>query len=155
MTDCDTLVELLRFRAQQQPNKCAYTFLVNGETEVVHLTYEELDQQARTIAAFLQKLELKEERAVLLYPPGLEYIAAFFGCLYAGVVAVPAYPPRPNRSMSRLQAIAADAQAAVALTTTSLLTNIESQFAQNPEMTALRWLATDSIASGLAEAWQE
>lgn len=155
MTNCDNLVELLRFRAQQQPNKCAYTFLVNGETEVIHLTYEELDQQARTIAAFLQKLELKEERAVLLYLPGLEYIAAFFGCLYAGVVAVPAYPPRPNRSMSRLQAITADSQAAVALTTTSLLTNIESQFAQNPEMTVLRWLATDSIASGLAEAWQE
>ncbi|MFB2771430.1 fatty acyl-AMP ligase [Pelatocladus sp. BLCC-F211] len=155
MTDCDTLVDLLRFRAQQQPNKCAYTFLVNGETEIVHLTYKELDQQARTIAAFLQKLELKQERAVLLYLPGLEYIAAFFGCLYAGVVAVPAYPPRPNRSMSRLQAITVDAQAAVALTTTSLLTNIESQFAQNAERTALRWLATDSIASGLAEAWQE
>ena len=54
---------------------------------------------------------------MLLYPAGLEFIAAFFGCLYAGVVAVPVYPPRRNRSLIRIQAIADDAEAKVALTT--------------------------------------
>ena len=64
---------------------------------------------------------LEGERALLLYPAGLDFIAAFFGCLYAGVVAVPAYPPRRNRSLSRIQAIADDAEAKVALTTVQVL----------------------------------
>ena len=150
-----TLVDVLRYRAQYQPDQLAFTFLQNGEAEGGSLTYQELEQQARAIAAQLQSLGATGERALLLYPPGLEFITAFFGCLYAEVVAVPAYPPRRNQNMSRLQAIVADAQAAVILTTTSLLANIKSQFAQSPEMTALCCLATDSIANELVSNWQE
>jgi acyl-CoA synthetase (AMP-forming)/AMP-acid ligase II len=155
IAECSTLVELLRYRAFQQPDQLAYTFLLDGETETVRLSYRELDQQARAIAAKLQSLAGTGSRALLLYPPGLEFIAAFFGCLYAGVVAVPAYPPRRNQNISRLQAIVSDAQAAVALTTTSELTNIERRFAQDRELAALRWLVTDKIASNLASDWQE
>ena len=150
-----TLVDLLHYRGQCQPDKQAYIFLQNGETESGSLTYGELDKQARAIAAQLQSLRLKGERALLLYPSGLEFITAFFGCLYAGVVAVPAYPPRRNQNMSRLQALVIDAQATVALTTTSLLTNIENRLAQTPEFKALPCLATDNIASELAESWLE
>ena len=150
-----TWVDLLGYRAQNQSDKMAYTFLQDGETEAGRLTYKELDRQARAIAARLQSLDAPVSRALLLYPPGLEFIAAFFGCLYAGVVAVPAYPPRRNQNMSRLQAIIADAQATVALTTTSMLGNIEGCFAQNPELAELRWITTDQMASNLVEAWQE
>ncbi len=149
-----TLVDLLGYRAQNESKQTIYTFLQDGETEAGRLTYKELDRLARVIAARLQ-MDATASRALLLYPPGLEFIAAFFGCLYAGVVAVPAYPPRRNQNMSRLQAIVADAQATVALTTTSLLGNIEGCFAENPELTELRWIATDQIASDLAESWQE
>lgn len=145
IVECSTLVELLRYRAFHQPDQLAYTFLLDGETETVRLSYRELDQQAQAIAAKLQSLGGTGSRALLLYPPGLEFIAAFFGCLYAGVVAVPAYPPRRNQNISRLQAIVSDAQAAVALTTTSELTNIERRFAQNRELAALRWLVTDGM----------
>lgn len=155
IVECSTLVELLRYRAFHQPDQLAYTFLLDGETETVRLSYGELDRQARAIAAKLQSLGGTGSRALLLYPPGLEFIAAFFGCLYAGVVAVPAYPPRRNQNISRLQAIVSDAQAAVVLTTTSELTNIERRFAQNKELAALRWLVTDKIASNLASDWQE
>ncbi|MEH1967247.1 AMP-binding protein [Nostoc sp.] len=150
-----TLVDLLRFRALQDAKQTGYIFLRDGETASISLTYQELDEQAQAIAAYLQSLGATNKRALLIYPPGLELIAAFFGCLYAGVVAVPAYPCRPNQSMSRLQAIIADAQATLALTTTSLLTNIQSRFAQNPELAATRWLTTDSIANNWAAAWQE
>ncbi len=92
-----TLVELLRRRARHEPRRAAYTFLTDGEE--VHLTYGELDRRARAIAALLQEMGAGGERVLLLYPPGLDYIAAFFGCLYAGAVAVPAYPPRLNRSL--------------------------------------------------------
>ena len=111
------LVDLLRHRAAHQAQDWAFSYLVDGELEEIHWTYEELDRRARAIGAWLQTQGLVGERALLLYPPGLDFIAAFFGCLYAGVVAVPAYPPRRNRSLSRMQAIADDAEAKVALTT--------------------------------------
>ena len=126
-----TFVDLLRYRALHQPDQIAFTFLQDGETELGSLTYQELDRQARAIAAMLQSLNAKDERALLLYPPGLEFICAFFGCLYAGAIAVPAYPPRPNRSISRVQAIVADAQARFALTAKSLLTSVESRLGES------------------------
>jgi acyl-CoA synthetase (AMP-forming)/AMP-acid ligase II/acyl carrier protein len=150
-----TLVDLLRHRALHQPAQLAFTFLQDGETESSSLTYQELDRSARAIATQLQSKGATGSLALLLYPPGLEFIAAFFGCLYAGTVAIPAYPPRRNQNMSRLQAIVASSQAAVALTTTSLLTNIREQFAQNPELAALRWLATDNLDSDQVLGWQE
>ena len=150
-----TLVDLLRHRSLHQPAQLAFTFLQDGETESSSLTYQELDRSARAIATQLQSLGASGSLALLLYPPGLEFIAAFFGCLYAGTVAIPAYPPRRNQNMSRLQAIVASSQAAVALTTTSLLTNIREQLAQNSELAALRWLATDNLASDQALGWQE
>ena len=144
-----TFVEVLRRRAENQPDRRAYTFLVDGETEEVHLTYGELDLRARAVAARLQALGLAGERALLVYPSGLEYLAGFFGCLYAGVVAVPAYPPRLNRSVSRLQSIVQDARVAVALTTSEL------RLAAAPELGMLRWVSTDELASDEAGDWRD
>jgi amino acid adenylation domain-containing protein/non-ribosomal peptide synthase protein (TIGR01720 family) len=150
-----TLNDLLRWRALEQPDRLAYSFLQDGETEEINLSYGELDRQARAIATWLRPLVAPGERVLLLYPPGLDYIAAFFGCLYAGAVAVPAYPPRRNRNLLRVQAIVADAQAAVALTTTSILARIAPLFSQNPYLEPLRWLTSDSLPVGLEDAWQE
>ncbi len=89
------------------------------------------------IAAALQAGSAAGERALLLYPPGLEYIAGFFGCLYAGVIAVPAYPPDPmrlERTLPRLRAIIRDAQARVVLTTSFILGMAEALFEQAPEL---------------------
>jgi amino acid adenylation domain-containing protein len=110
-----SLIQLLQTRAAQKPHNIAYIFLVDGEKQELHLSYGELDRQARVIAARLQALGLQGERGILLYPQGLDYIAAFFGCLYAGVIAVPAYPPRNKRHIPRLLAIIANCQAAVIL----------------------------------------
>lgn len=153
-----TLVELLRWRALHQSAQRAYTFLVDGEAEEVSLTYGELDHQARVIGAQLQRLGAAGERALLLYPPGLEYIAAFLGCLYAGVVAVPAYPPHParlDRTLPRLQAIVRDAGALVALTTTPILSMFESAAVQMPDFQRMRWVATDTLSDDLAQSWHE
>jgi acyl-CoA synthetase (AMP-forming)/AMP-acid ligase II len=156
LLNVSTLVELLCYRAISQPSQTAYTFLLDGETEEVNINYQELEQRARAIAAYLQSLNAKGERALLLYQPGLEYIAGFFGCLYAGVIAVPAYPPQFHRPMPRLQAILANAQATLVLTTKQIFTNVEKHlFAYSPELKALRWLATDSIPGNLEKQWQE
>src|ERR671918_1739794 len=93
-----TLVELLRWRALHQSERPAYTFLMHEEQKEIHLTYEELDCRARAIAALLQSPGTMGARALLLHPPGLDYIAALFGCLYAKVIAIPVYPIHPTQS---------------------------------------------------------
>ena len=144
-------VDLLRYRALED-EQTAFTFLQDGETELTSVTYQKLDEQARAIAALLQNLKAKGERALLLYQPGLEFISAFFGCLYAGVIAVPAYPPKQNRSIHRLQAIISDAKATFALTTQSLLTSISQLQLSTSE---IRCLATDNISLDRAKDWQD
>ena len=150
-----SLVELLRFRADDDAERCAYTFLLNGEVEEGHLTYAELDRRARAIAARLQALGAWRERALLLYPPGLEYVAALFGCFYAGVVAVPAYPPRRNKADPRLQSIVADCRPTLALTTCELLGEAERLCAHTPVLAGLRWIATEDIPAEETEGWQD
>ncbi|MCZ8241037.1 MAG: fatty acyl-AMP ligase [Microcystis sp. LE19-131.1A] len=150
-----TLVELLRYRASTQPERIAYIFLRNGETEEARLTYGELDQNARAIAAHLQSLEAKGERGLLLYPPGLDFISAFFGCLYAEVVAIPAYPPRRNQNLFRLQAIIADSQARFTFTNAALFPTLENQWAKDSELAEMQWVVTDEIDHHLSANWQE
>jgi 8-amino-7-oxononanoate synthase/acyl carrier protein len=149
-----TLVDLLRERAECQADDRAYTFLVDGESEEVYLTYSELDRQARAIGAWLESQDLKGQRALLLYPPGLEFIATFFGCLYAEVVAVPAYPPRMNRAPSHIQVIAADAVATVALTTDAVLEWVKPLIDQTSDLKGLRWLSTDRTAHGADQGYE-
>src|SRR5205823_4316908 len=121
------------------------------------MTYGELDWQARAIAAQLQSCGASGERALLLYPPGLAYIAALFGCLYAGVVAVPAYPPLPTqgpRALPRLLAIAGDARPLLALTQSPMLPKVQALCAPVADVPPMRWLVTDTIPAEQAEAWQ-
>lgn len=143
-TTAISLLDILNYRVQNQAEQHAYIFLQNGETEKASLTYRELHTQARNIASHLQSWT--GERALLLYPSGLEFITAFFGCLYAGVVAVPVYPPKRNQKLSRLLAIAKDAQAQIALTTASILGDIENKWQQEAELAPLNLIATDTIA---------
>jgi amino acid adenylation domain-containing protein len=149
VNNCSTIVEILQYRASSQSLKTAFKFLKDGEKETEILTYAELDRRARAIASKLQALNLSGERALLLYPSGLNYIAVFFGCLYAGVIAVPAYPPQNQRKTPRIQAVTKDAQAAIALTTKTLLPKMQSLLGD------LQWLATDDLESGIEINWQQ
>ena len=80
VAEYSTLVEILLWRALRQPEQRIFTFLLDGEEEANHLTHAVLDERARSIAAELQSHRAEGERALLLYPAGLEFIAAFFGC---------------------------------------------------------------------------
>jgi acyl-CoA synthetase (AMP-forming)/AMP-acid ligase II len=151
----ETLIELLRRRALEAPDQRAYTFLLDGETAERPLTYGGLDRQARRIAALLQSLCHEGERALLLYPPGLDYVAAFFGCLYAGVIAVPAYPPRNDRALPRLQAIIQDAGATLVLSTEAILSKMDSMFKRAPELRLLKWMATDVLTEDGEKVWRD
>lgn len=150
-----TVVELLRRRAIEQPDQLAYTFLADGAGDEARLTYSELDRQARSIAVLLQWLGASGERVLLLYPPGLEYIAAFFGCLYAGAIAVPLYPPRQNRTLARILNVIKDAQPAITLTTSQILLRVSQLTAASGSLISMRWLVFDGETIGAEREWRE
>lgn len=165
-----TLVDLLRFRAEKQPKDLLYTFLSDQDGQVEERTYAELDEKARAIACTLNNdLGLSEGRALMLYPSGLEFVEAFFGCLYAGLVAVPAYPPRKNQKLGRLQSIIDNCQPAVVLTSSDVLRiakplfdevteGVRADLAESSELPAhhieeLKWLSTNEVAITNAQNW--
>ncbi|HEY5315364.1 MAG TPA: amino acid adenylation domain-containing protein, partial [Pirellulales bacterium] len=140
------LVEMVRQRARQHPERPAYIFLPDGEQEQGRLTFGELDRRAAALAAHLQARSLAGERALLVYDPGLEYIVAFYGCLYAGVIAVPVYPPDPlrfNRVLPRLMSILEQAEARVVLSSTEILAWSRQFFVKSPRTEHV--LATDAL----------
>ncbi|HSK77339.1 MAG TPA: amino acid adenylation domain-containing protein [Thermoanaerobaculia bacterium] len=150
-----SFVDVLRARAQRRPDQTLYTFLAEGETESERLTLAGLDERARALGGALQQLGLRGENALLLFPAGLEFVAAFFGCLYGGVTAVPAYPPRANREQPRLRALARDARPRVVLTTSAILAKASALKGGIPELEGALWLATDDPALGDAAAWTD
>lgn len=151
--ECRDLVDLLRMRAAEQECSTAFHFL-SSANETSSLTYGELDRRARAIASVLQEHEAKGKRVLLLFPPGLEFVAAFFGCVYAGAVAVPAYPPRFKSNLVRLKSIVADAGVVMALTTEGILNGSKSLFDCDPELRSVRWLVAED-AAGLDGRWRE
>jgi len=153
MISFSTLVELLEYQASAQPQAIAYQFLTSGERVGESLTYRQLQQKAKAIAAHLQSLNALGERALLLYPPGLEFISAFFGCLYAGVIAVPIYPPHRNQNKNRLDSVIKNSQAQFVLGTGTVLATLESSDQEALDLTSLTFLATDTIDIQWTQTW--
>ncbi|PCB39111.1 AMP-binding protein, partial [Pseudomonas aeruginosa] len=152
-----TLVQALRRRAVQEPERLALRFLAEDDGEGVVLSYRDLDLRARSIAAALQAHAQLGDRAVLLFPSGPDYVAAFFGCLYAGVIAVPAYPPESARRhhQERLLSIIADAEPRLVLTTADLREPLLQMNAQLSAANAPQLLCVDQLDPAVAEAWDE
>ena len=154
-----TLIDLLRFRAWDRPGTVVYRFLVDGEEPGAQLTYGDLDARARAIATSLLERGVKPgDRALLLYPPSLDFIPAFFGCLYAGVVAVPCYPPQPAqlaRTLPRLLGIVDDAGVAIVLTTSELAASAPLLQRHTPSLHRIPWTATDALSLDNASQWRE
>lgn len=120
------MVDLLSQRSEELTDKVAYTYLINGE-KAHELTYGELDRKAISVAAKLKsKSLLPGERVILVYPPGLDFIVSFFGCLYAGVIAVPSVPP--NKHLQRMYSIINDAKPILGLTSNKLLQGMMVRF---------------------------
>jgi 8-amino-7-oxononanoate synthase len=149
------LVQMLRRRVQELGEKTVYTYLNDGESQESRLTYCELERRALAIAAYLQSQLSPGERVLLLCPPGLEFPAAFFGCLCAGMVAVPANLPGSNRFLASLEATVSDARPTAALSMTSTLEEYRCQIDLTPGLATLKWITTDTIPDDLANEWQE
>lgn len=156
-TSITTLVELLRTRAETHGTRVAFTYLKDGEEAEDAWTYRDLDRRAQQIGAMLQRSGSEGDRAILLYPPGLSFIAAFFGCLYARRIAVPISPPNPTRlarELPRVRAILHSAEPRALLTSASIAPMVEALRGIDPEIAKLDVLATDALTVD-AGAWRE
>jgi acyl-CoA synthetase (AMP-forming)/AMP-acid ligase II len=153
----DTLVYRLHRRALEQPEQVAYTFLTYNSTDVEkqNLTYKELDERAQAISADLHRRGAAGKPVLLFFPSGLDYIAAYFGCLYAGAIAIPAYIPQSARALPRIQAILDDSQAEFVLTTTSVLTKLMRWVNNVPDLIRLTWIATDALDIAPGDYWRD
>jgi len=173
-----TFIDVLQNRVELSSNNKAFTFLSSNGDNV--FTYNDLSKKIRRLAAFLQKYNLSGERALLLYPPGMDYIIGYFACLYAGVIAVPVYPPDPSRlkkTLPRIQVIAKDADAKVALSTQNIvddvkqwkqilsgdegdelnfnknIENIKNHSSEFDDLFNLKWIATDTFNDAIEDQW--
>jgi acyl-CoA synthetase (AMP-forming)/AMP-acid ligase II len=144
-----SLVALLAERARSQSDERAYAFLGDRGAEEAALSYGELHHAAQALAARLAGVAQRGDRAVLLFPPGLEFMVAFFGCLIAGIIAVPMMMPRRNSARDSSAAILANCEPAIALTTSALALrgDLKARF----ERDGLQWLAVDLDAVGLTD----
>ena len=145
-------VERIRYWSVATPDTIAFRYLEGDEVKDV-VTFAELDTQARAIAARLVAMGLAGQRALMLYPPGLDFIRAFFGCHYAGVIPVPGYPPKRNRNMGRINSISENCQASVALSVESVASKTAGKLEDAPDLQRIPWVATEEIPKVLANDW--
>jgi acyl-CoA synthetase (AMP-forming)/AMP-acid ligase II len=147
------MIDVICRRASEHPDRLAYVFLRDGERDERRITFGDLLVRAKAIASTLQSLGLEGERALLFYPSGIEYLEAFWGCLFANVVAVPLFPPRPNRGFSRFITILADSEAKIALTTIGVEREYKNRFYREIPLPQMIWLSTDSIKPDIQSEW--
>ncbi len=146
----ESVLEALRYWANITPNKVAF-YYTDGETDSDQsITYAELDHAARAVAVRILENHKPGARGLLLYPPTMEFVVGFFGCLYAGCIAVPAFPPRRSRKGARIQGIAQDCRAQFALTTEDTVAQILKDEGTRAETESMQLLATDSVDRSIA-----
>src|SRR6185295_9013854 len=149
----DDICATLDRHAAERPDRLALRFLHDGEADgtATELTFAALHARAQGVAAALQQRLAPGDRALLLYEGGTDFVTAFLGCLYAGIVAVPAYPPDPrriHRTLPRLRAIVEDARAELVLASADILDVAEPLCAQADGLRDLIWLESGAIEPG-------
>ncbi|MCB0405944.1 MAG: AMP-binding protein [Bdellovibrionales bacterium] len=142
---CSTLVDLVLSRAESRPEQNSHIFLRDGQSDEQIMTYADLDRKARALAVALAQHTAPGDSVLINHNPGLEYVCSFFGCLYAGVVAIPVYPPRFNQKLERLDSIVREALPHVALTSGGILDNLSPHFEAHPLLRDLTWIDTENV----------
>ena len=153
-----TLVHHLSWMAETKTDWHACSFLKEDMTEGKRLSFTELNDRARAVGAALQHRCTRGDRVLLLFPPGLDFVSAFLGCLYAGVIAVPTPSPDAlglSRGLSRLRAIAGDAQASLFLTTSRLVDSKRYGADWSLDELKVPLMALEQIESTQSECYRE
>jgi amino acid adenylation domain-containing protein/thioester reductase-like protein len=145
---------MLQERARQLDDKVCFTVLDGGGAEAERLTYNQLDLRARTLSKRLRATSPIGGRAVLAYPPTTDFIVALFGCLYAGVTAIPVYASKDRRALQRLIAVLEDAEASMVLTSSEVLGSLQEFIDQDDDLQRTHWITTDDASQDPVASWQ-
>ena len=155
----DTMVELLRWRAANQPDRVAFVHLRDGEADADSWTYATLDAHARAVGAWLQARGVAPgDRVLMMVEEGHAYLAALFGCMYASALAVPVHPPdpkRPGRTLPRLRNIASDAGVRFVVTHAEVAHAVREAFGDLDSLAGAEWLHIESLGDAGAENWSD
>lgn len=150
----ESVVDLGRYYAEKLAGKMAYAMLRYGTGVDEQLTYGQLHQRACALAAKLTKDGLSGRNALLLFPPGLQFIESFLGCLYAGVIAVPTpLPGRKGKDWKKTSIIAQDAETAVVLTVSAQSDFIRNSMSNDIYLQDVPCIETDLVPDSMAEQW--
>jgi len=153
-----TLVDLVQHRTITDPEINIFTFLEDGEDQIIIQNYIEFEERVRAIAANLQKKYKPGDRMIMLYQPGINFINAFFGCLFAGMIAIPTYPPnvtKLQRSLPRFLSIYNDSKPSAILSTKDIIELSKPVFEENPAFGVVDWLSTEEISNEEATSWRK
>ena len=123
------MIEVFEENSRKFLHKVIYYYLEDGLNETSRITFNEMNSRVKAVAAALQGKYKKGDRALMLFPSGIEFIVSLFGCFYSGVVGVPAYPPRKNRLFGRFEAIVNDCRPSLILTTSKIKEDLIKNFA--------------------------
>jgi acyl-CoA synthetase (AMP-forming)/AMP-acid ligase II len=158
LMEMQSFVALLRHRATQQPRQTGFLFLRdnNPENDLEHLSYAQLDEKSRAIAAVLQQSGAPGQRVLLLHQPGADFVAAFYGCLYAGAIAVTTYPAHRGRlkqALPKIGELLKDAECSTILTTSDVAAALTEAWKEIMSGEPPLVLASDTISSANADHW--
>ncbi|MBN1944832.1 MAG: AMP-binding protein [Bradymonadales bacterium] len=151
-----TVPEYLSFWAEETPDNLAYTFIGDDGQETGRRTYAQLDRRSRAVAVALSASVRSGERVLLVIEPGIGFMEAYLGCLYAGIIAVPTYPPDPARlaqSIPRLRGIAEDCRPSMVLVSEMIQMFAGAVRDQLGELGEKPWLPVESISTSLADSY--
>jgi acyl-CoA synthetase (AMP-forming)/AMP-acid ligase II/acyl carrier protein len=149
-----TFVDVLERHTKNFPDKVAYHLLEDGITETDRITYGELNSRVKSMAAYFQSNFSKGDRALMLFPSGLEFPISLVSCFYSGIIAVPAYPPRKNRMFHRFEAILKDCNPAFILTTRKIFEDIQKNFSEEESLKNSRYVIYEDFSIDPGPSWQ-
>ena len=120
-----TLVDLLEKRGKELNDELLYIFLEDGENETNFITFGDMLNRVKAVSAYLQTIGKQGDRVLLLFPTGIEFITALFGCIFSGIIGVPSYSPRKNRTNQRFKNILAGSEPSIIFTTRKIFNNLK------------------------------
>lgn len=154
MIPAENLIELFEKTSDTFPDKVIYYFLEDGFEEKEKINFSEMRQRVKSLASILQTRYKKGDRALMLFPPGIEFIVSLMACIYAGLVGVPAYPPRKNRNFERFGAILKGSDPAFIFTTQKTHEDILKNFTDEPILTSQDFMIYEDMAQDRSGEWK-
>ena len=143
--NCTTYTQVIKNWAKIKPDHTVFRFLQNGVDENESFTYKQLQARSEALGATMQKLGTNGDRVLLLFQPGLSYVASLFACFYSGFVAVPAYPPKRNKGIDRIHTIIKDADAKICLVSQQIYNDISKNLQNDEILNKLQWIVYEDI----------